>query len=122
MTNTRLKRIMDFLRVTGLRTQTQLFFHMCVPRSSKSVFYSVILSKFMSLSEPVSSSIKWSWFPRGINKLLFVCMVCSQGSVNTSCLSSLPLFPLTVDTFSQRESRFYSTSVMRVSHDELLSG
>ena len=73
MTNTRLKRIMDFLRVTKLRTKTQLFFHVFVPRGSKSVFYSVILSKFMSLSEPVSSYIKWSWFPRGVNKLVFVC-------------------------------------------------
>ena len=79
MTNTRLKRTMDFLRVTELRTQTQLFFHVCVPRSSKSVFYSVILSKFMSLSEPVSSYIKWSWFPRGVNKLVFVCESTTYG-------------------------------------------
>lgn len=118
--------MMGFLRVTELRTQTQ-FFHMCVPRSSKSVFHSVILSKFMSLSEPVSSSIKWSWFPRGINKLVFVYETTVYGVQSGLSKYELPV----VSPSLPSHSRYLltkiiidstRTSMMRVSHDELLSG
>lgn len=106
---------------------------MCVPRSSKSVFHSVILSKFMSLSEPVSSSIKWfiekplSWFPREINKLVFVYETTVYGVQSGLSKYELPV----VSPSLPSHSRYLltkiiidstRTSMMRVSHDELLSG
>lgn len=77
----------------------------------------------MRLSEPVSSSIKRPWFLWGIDELVFVkaqYMVHNKGSVNTHFLVSVFLFLLPVDL--EDNSRYLSTSMVIVSHDEFLSG